>query len=120
MSDLRRLPARDEEPTLGVLLHDYARTRGRTAFAVQLVDGAVMTSLAMFSHSKPWIAVALVGVGMSSHALWSVADLRLAESDTSASWHWRALRIAAGLGGTAAVFALLLTIFGPALGTWIS
>lgn len=121
MTELPRVPLRDSEPTLGVLLHEHAVTRGRATFALQMLDGALMASLAMFSQSKPWIVVALVGAGVSLHGLWSVADLRL--TDAASSTHglgWRALRLGAAVGGVLALFALLLTLFGATLGTWIS
>ncbi len=120
MTELQTLPVRETEPTLGVLLHEHAVTRGRTTFALQVLDGALMASLAMFSHTKPWMVVALVGAGMCMHGAWSFADLRLMESTTPARALWRTIRFGAAAGGIVALFALLLTLFGATLGTWIS
>lgn len=111
--------APDREPTLGAVLHDHAVTRARPTFVAQMLDGALMASLALFSHRKPWIAIALLGVSVGMHGLWSLAELRVSESEQPTR-AWRLTRGAAAVGGVVAVFALLLTLFGKTLGTWIS
>ncbi len=117
------------EETLGALLHAHAQHRERGTFAAQMIDGTLMASLALFSHAKPWMLVAMAGVGIAMHGLWSFADVRLdelqrplgpAEPTRWSRIGWHLARGIAAIGGVLAVFALLLTLFGRTLGTWIS
>lgn len=112
------------DETLSVVLHAHAITRDRSTLLLQLLDGTVMATVALFSHARPWLFVASAGVGLVMHAVWSVADRRLTTGDAMSHpgrrRSWRAARAAGAILGVGAVFAMLLLSCGMVLGTWIS
>jgi len=135
---LARDSADASDETLGVVLHRHATARVPATLALQVVDGALVSSLALFAHAKPWTLLAIAGFCVAMHGVWSIADLRLddtnahsaesrsaesrsAESRSAESrWSWRALRVVATVAGLGGVFGFILTLFGFTLGTWIS
>jgi hypothetical protein len=114
----------DADDTLGVVLHEHATTRSRSAMALQVFDGTLMATVAVAAHSKPWIFLAFAGACIAMHGVWSLADVQATDPEATSTSvtrvGWRVLRGAAALAGIASAFALILSVFGLTFGTWIS
>jgi hypothetical protein len=117
-------PSVESDDSLLTVLHRHASTRDRSAISLQILDGTITASIATVAHSRPWIFVAIAGACVALHGVWSLADLHVTDIDAlTPRWPrmaWRAVRGLSALGGIAALFALLLCVFGLTFGTWIS
>lgn len=114
----------ESDDSLSTVLHQHASTRDRSSIALQILDGTLMASIATVAHAKPWIFIAIAGACVALHGVWSFADMQVTDTSTMTSRvaraAWRTVRGLSALGGIAAMFALILSVFGLTFGTWIS
>ena len=86
--------------------------------------GALITVPALWIRPKGWIAVASAGLCFMSYGLWAFAERHLeASAGEMSRWTARSWRVAHGIAafaGVASLAALLFSLLGLALGTWIS
>ncbi len=115
--DPGRLPA--TEPTLAEMMR---RARERISFTTALaICGISVVGLAIvLAFGASHWRIALLFVALGSFGGWTLADHEQVEGPSSPPFAWRLLQGVSGFLGVAAIFILLLTFLGSALGLWIS
>ncbi len=86
--------------------------------------GALIAVPALWIRPKGWIALASAGMCFMAYGVWAFAERHLESGGGEMSrWavrSWRAAHGIAAVAGVASLAALLFSLLGLALGTWIS
>lgn len=108
--------------TLPALLAQRARHASDGRLALDVGGGLVIAAVALVLRPPGWAPLLSAALCFVAFGGWGISDRMLSERgchDTIA----RLLRLGRGVAavvGTCAAIALILTLFGMALGTWIS
>ena len=118
----------DAVPHPDASLPDALVARARAAsdgrLAVDVVGGLAVAIASVAWHPGVWPVLVSVGLCFASFGAWGIADREIAERPTATDHGF--LRVLQGVRalsvvvGTASVLALMFSILGLALGTWIS
>jgi hypothetical protein len=104
----------------------HARARDASDGQLVVVGATALAALAamLFWHPpRLRVPVMSAAVGMIAFVAWAMADRELAERESGAdtvSRSLRATRALAGAAGWMALLALMVSVLGLGLGTWIS
>jgi hypothetical protein len=114
-----------EEPTLAELLGARARAAAPSRLGLDIVGGGAIAAAAVWARPPAWAVIGSAAICFLCYGVWAFCERRLsapaaAELSVDAAFAWRTLREAAAVLGIAAFVALLFSVVGAGLGTWIS
>lgn len=112
------------DASLSDLLAARARRSSDTRLALDTLIGLIAAVLAVVWRGPAWYLLASLAACFLAFGAWGIADRELGERGTSASRAvaitLRTVRIAAVVLGAVAIFVVLASALGVALGTMIS
>lgn len=113
----------DSTASLSELLHARALATAPRRLWIDLAGGSVVAATASWFRPIGWVAITSAGLCFAMYALWAVSERQL-EGDGSLSTRgrmlWRGLHAVTTLLGLLTFVALLFSLLGLTLGTWIS
>jgi hypothetical protein len=113
----------DSTASLSELLHARALATAPRRLWIDLAGGAVAAATASWFRPIGWVAITSAGLCFAMYALWAVSERQLEGEPTRSGGRrglWRGLRAVTTMFGLLTFVALLLSLLGLTLGTWIS
>ena len=113
----------DSTASLSELLHARALATAPRRLGIDLVGGALAALAAMWFRPVGWVAITSAGLCFSMYALWAISERQLQAEPGPAGRDralWRVLHAVTTLLGLLTFAALLFSLLGLTLGTWIS
>jgi hypothetical protein len=119
---IESLSSTNAEPTLPEMLASRARSSSDGRLVADVIFGSVFATAALLWRPGAWVVFVSASCCFAAFGAWGIADRILGEQDKAARWTHllRAGRATAVVTGTIAALALLFSLWGLALGTWIS
>ena len=101
-----------------------ARASSDARLVVDVAGGLLVLVVVAAWHPRGWLLASCAALCFAAFGAWGISDRELSTPDGPARrWQilvFRAIRVAAVVLGVLAAAALVLQLFGLALGTWIS
>jgi hypothetical protein len=116
------LPKSGAEPTLGDLLVARARRASDGRLVSDVIGGALVAFIALLWRPAGWLPLLSAGCCLAAFGAWGISD-RVIREQVGGGRSSRVLtiaRAAAAIVGAVAGLALIFSLWGLALGTWIS
>lgn len=110
------------EPTLPELLASRARHSSDGRLVADVIFGSAFATSALLWRPSAWLVLVSAACCFAAFGAWGITDRILGEQDKPERWTrlLRAGRVAAVVVGTIAALAFIFSLWGLALGTWIS
>jgi len=110
------------EPTLAEMLARRARHSSDGRLVADVIFGLAFATAAILLRPAGWFVVVSGACCFAAFGAWGIADRILGEQTQPERWTWtlRAGRATAVVIGAVAALALIFSLWGLALGTWIS
>lgn len=116
------LPRSNAEPTLRELLVARARHASDGRLVTDVIGGALIASTVLVWRPTGWLPLLSAACCFAAFGAWGISDRVLREQGDPDQWTrvLTMVRTAAAVVGAVAGAALLFSLWGLALGTWIT
>ena len=116
------LPQSGAEPSLRDLLVARARHASDGRLVSDVIGGALVASIVLFWRPTGWLPLLSAACCLAAFGAWGISDRVLREQGNPGRWTrvLTIVRAAAAVIGAVAGLGLLFSLWGLALGTWIS
>ena len=116
------LPQASAEPTLRELLVARARHASDGRLVADVIGGGLVATLVLFWRPAGWLPLLAAACCFVVFGIWGISDRVLREQTAPDRWTatLTLVRFVAAVIGVVAATTLLFSLWGLALGTWIS
>ncbi len=110
--------------SLGSILHARAVAAAPRRLALDVALGSLVAAAAAWARTFGWITLMCAGLCFACYGLWAFAERSLETGpelmSRPAEVVWSVVRVAAAIGGLAALLVMAFSLVSVLLGTWIS
>lgn len=114
----------DSSASLSEVLHERALASAPKRLSLDIAIGLIVTVAALWLRPSGWVAVASAGLCLAAYGLWAIAERQLPVDEhdgaTRPGRAWQVTHAVTAATGLVALVALLFSVLGLMLGTWIS